>query len=421
MADLMKNAGMVLVLRGFGAGLAFLLNVAIARLLSLEGTGLYFLALGFVSVLTIIARFGIDHALLRLVATEAAHENWAGVRAVFRLGTRFVLIAGGVFMVATIALAPVIAADFFDRPALQHVLLWIAPSIVGFSLMMSVSESLRGLDRFRDAMLVSGVLYPLCAILMIWPLITLLGVSGAAFAYTLGTGMAAGYGFWVWRKAVADFPGHGRYELKALWSVSSKLYVTSFVNGAIMPWVPLLVLGAVSGAEESGMFGVATRLAILVSFLLTAVTTVLAPKLAKLAAADDRREMQRLTSRVSLYVLLATSPIFYVMFFHADVLMGLFGEEFTQGAVALSIIAMGPLFTVLFGPIGYLLIMSGNEGDVRNGSILSGIVLVTAAFVLIPPYGLVGAAVANVCGLATMHLYSAIIVRIRLGIWVYPR
>lgn len=421
MADLMKGAGLVLILRSFGAGLAFVLNVAIARLLGLEGTGLYFLALGFVSVLTIIARFGIDHALLRLVATEAAHENWAEVRAVFKLGTRFVLFAGGLFMLATIALAPLIASYFFDRPSLEGVLVWIAPSIVCFGMMMAVSESLRGLNRIRDAMLVSGLIYPLCALLLIWPLVQTLGVSGAAFAYSIGTGMAAGYGLWVWRKAVADFPSNGSYEPKALWSVSSKLYVTSFVNGAILPWVPLLALGAVTGAEESGMFGVATRLAVLVTFFLTAVNTVLAPKLAKLAATDDRKEMQRLSSRFALIVLVATSPAFYIMIFHADLLMGLFGDQFTGGALALSIMAIGQAVNAATGSVGYMLVMTGNERDFRNAAVFSAIVLAFALLALLPSHGLVGAALANALAIASANIYCAILVRKRLGIWVYPR
>lgn len=49
--EVLRGAGLAFLLRGVGAGLAFLLNVAIGRMLGAEGTGVYFLALSVTSIM----------------------------------------------------------------------------------------------------------------------------------------------------------------------------------------------------------------------------------------------------------------------------------------------------------------------------------------------------------------------------------
>lgn len=422
LVDVLRSAGLAVLLRVVGAGCAFFLNVAIGRLLGAEGAGLYFLALSVASIGAVAGRLGMEHTMLRFVAGEAAKENWSRVKGAFAMGTR---LAGGVSLALScvvLGIAPWISRLIFDEPALTAPLRWISLSIFTFALMMLVSESLKGLRRVREAMLVSGVLYPVAALLLVWPLTKALGVSGAALAYVLGTGAAAFFGYLVWHRATgpyAEYPSE--FEYSTLWNSASKLWVMSLINSALLPWAPLLLLGIWGSAEDSGVFGVATRIAMLATLLMTTVNTVAAPRFSKLHSDGDMPGLKHLACRFALVLTLATSPIFLLMIFGADWLMSFFGPEFIRGGIALTIIALGQLINTMVGTVGYLLIISGHERDIRNGSIGSAVVMTLCAVFLIPILGVVGAAIANAGAVVTMSMINSVFVYKRLGFVVVPR
>ena len=74
--EVARGAALAFVFKVAGSGLAFALNVAIARRLGAEGAGLYFLALSVTSVGLVIGSVGLRNALLRLVLADAAHQEW---------------------------------------------------------------------------------------------------------------------------------------------------------------------------------------------------------------------------------------------------------------------------------------------------------------------------------------------------------
>ncbi len=420
LVDVMRGAGLALVLRILGAGCAFVLNIAIGRLLGAEGAGLYFLALSVALILGVIGRLGLDHALLRFVSTEAAREDWDRVAGVFR---RVVILVCGVG--AALALGLVLASSWlaewlFDEPGLAAPLRWIALSVVGFPIMMMVSEGLKGLRRVRDAMLVSGVIYPVVALALIWPLAGGLGASGAALAYAVGTLAAALYGVIVWYRTMAPHQAVPQFEGGTLWKSSSKLWVMSVIESAFLPWAPLFFLGIWADTAESGVFGAVTRLVMLLSFLLTAVNTVMVPKIAQMQESGDTAGLARLVRRMSLVVTLTNAPIFLIMILGSTWLMGLFGPEFIRGAMALSVVALGQVVNTVSGSSGHLLMLAGHERDIRSSALVGAGIMAVCVLPLIPAYGLLGAAIAQACAITGMGLCKAAYVRYRLGILMVP-
>lgn len=419
--NLLKGAGFAVALRAFGAILALILNVAIGRLLGPEGAGLYYLGLAVCTLSAVVVRLGIDQALLRQISTFATRREWGRAVGLFHRG--FVTVAATAILAALlIALtAPLLADQVFGKPRMSEILISIAPCIVTFALMTVVAESLKGLSRFKDAMLVSGVIYPAVALVAIWPLATTLGASGAVFSYFLGTLSAVGWGLVVWRRHVKSYAVSTVYEGRDLWSVSSKLWVMALVSNALLPWGPILLLGAVGTSIDTGLFGAALRLSVVISFFHTAAYSVVAPTFARLIEAGDFLGLQRVACRFSLVIFGLSAPFIFAMILAGESIMGLFGGEFVEGALALQILAVGQGVNVLIGAVGLLLMMSGHERDIRNASFFSAVVLLLASLSLIPPYGSVGAAIASVLTLLSSLAFNFFLVKKRLGFYMFPR
>jgi len=421
LGEVLRGAALAFVLRGFGAGLAFMLNAMIARMLGAEGAGLYFLALSVTMIAAVIARLGLDNALLRFVAVHASKEEWGLVKGVFALGMRMALISSALLTLLCFILAPWLAEYVFNKPDLGTPLRWMSLGIMSFSLMMLMSECLKGMRRIRNAMLVSGVLYPLIALLLVWPLVTLFGVGGANAAYVLGTGGAAVVGLIFWRRAMASHAAQPTsFPRDQLLASSRPLLVTSVINSAVLAWAPLLLLGIWGTTEETGIFGAATRLAMLLTFFLIAVNTVIAPKFAALFNEGEMETLAGIARKSALFISLAASPVFILFIVAGDWVMSVFGPGFEAGGQVLTILAAGEAVNSLTGPVGFILIMSGRERDARNVAVFSGVLLLALSVFLIPKYGMLGAAAATATAVVTSNMLLAWLVWRRLGIVTVP-
>lgn len=418
--EVIRGAGLAFLLRGLGAGLAFLLNVAIGRLLGAEGAGLYFLALTVTTIMAVIARLGLDNTLLRFIAAGSATGDWGQVKGVFAAGMRYAALSGLVLSLLVLATAPLIASRVFSVPELTMPLRVMSIAVFTMAMLMLLAESLKGLKRIRDSMLVSGAIYPAVALAMIYPLATTLGPTGAALSYVIGTMAATLFGALTWHLLTRNQPSRTPIDQGVLWASARPMWSMAIINQAVLPWAPLFMLGIWGTVEDSGIFGAATRVATLVSFILVAVNTVIAPKFAELHSRGDLVAIGKLARRFALLVTLAASPVLLLLIFAGDQVMSLFGPDFVQGGTALAILAIGQAVNTLTGSVGYLLLMTGHERDIRNASLLAMLLMFLCALSLIPTFGLIGAAIASAIAVASMNLMNAAQVYIRHKIIVIP-
>lgn len=418
--EVLSGATVAFVLRGIGAALAFAFNVAIGRLIGAEGAGLYFLALSVAMIGSVVARMGLDNTLLRYVASGASSGDWARAKGVVALGLRNAGIAGLALAALGFAFAPILAVHLFDRPDLTSHLRVMSLAMLAFSAMTLMAEALKGLKHIAASMLASGVLYPAAGLLLIWPAVQGFGPLGASFAYLGGTTLAALFGWAMWRRAVATNAAAPAFPQAELLASSRPLWVMAILNRGVLQWAPLFLLGVWGTAEETGVFGAATRVAMLVSLLLMAVNTAIAPKFAELYQCGEMEALARLARRFALYVTLAASPLLALLILAGDHVMGLFGPEFRSGGTALAILAAGQAVNVATGSVGYLLMMSGHERDARTAAIIGAVGLAVLSPMLIPAYGAIGAAALTAITLAITQVTLATLVMKQLGIVLVP-
>lgn len=401
--EVLTGASLALLLRGAGVAIAFALNVAIGRVLGAEDAGYYFLALSMVMIGSVFARLGLDNTLLRFIAAGAAKDEWGELRGVFSLGIK---IAGGTSFALSLFLsigAPWIAVHIFDKQGIIEPLRWMSFGIFTFSVMMLLAESLRGLNRIRDSMLVSGVIFPLISLILLWPLTSRWGVAGASISYVLSTGIAGIYGMFQWNRATKGRAAPEPFPLKPVWDSAHPLWLMSLIRLGLMPWAPLFLLGIWGpGADSAGVFGAVTRVAMLVTFLFIATNTAIASKISKLLKAERIDELRDLSRKVSAIVTIASTPILLFLIFKGDFVMLLFGRDYSTGATALAILSIGHLIISATGLGGTILVMSGRENYVRRSAVVSTFILFALAFLTIPTLGIVGAALATAGSMAFM-------------------
>lgn len=395
MQEVIKGASLAFILKVVGAALAFTFNVVIARLLGAEGAGLFFLALSVTVIGSVIGRIGLDNTLLRFIATHATKGEWGRVKGVYVIGMRIAVVASGSLSIIGFWLAPWMSITIFNKPDLVEPLRWMSLTILPFALLNLHAESLKGLKKIRNAVLVQNIGVPLIGLVLIWPLAQNGSVLGVSWTYLAATALIALMSTLAWRQSISTrIVPTDQFPFKELLNSCIPLFANSLLKRAILPWGPLFLLGSWATSAEVGIFGAASRVTILISFALGTIATVLAPKFAEIYAQGDMKILLRTAKRSTLMISLLCSPIFIILIFGADWVMAIFGPEFVEGQLILVILAVGQFVNVLTGPVGILLTMTGYERYTFWALALSTITLMVLCTILIPLYGMIGCAFA---------------------------
>lgn len=408
---------LALAIRVGGAALGFGFNVAVARLAGAQGAGLYFLALSFVSIGSILGSVGLGNALIRFVAAHAAHNEWGAVRAVHALGIRFATFVAGTLSVLGFLLAPWIAEAWFHKPLLVSPLSWMSLSILPVTLITLEGQALKSVKRVSIAMIIQAIGIPLISLALIWPLARISVIDGAAWAVLAAAVIMALLAKLAWWRAMAGREADdSHFPFGKLWAACKPMLIVSIMGEAIMPYAPTFLLGVWGTAADVGVFGAASRLALLMSFLLAAANNVIAPKFAELYARGDIDSLHKVARHSALLNTLLAIPFFLILVFFGAELLALFGKEFTRGAGMLAVLAVGQLVNLATGSVGNLLLMTGHEGVFRNLTIACSVLVVLCSVILIPSLGGMGAALASAITVAALNIAATFSVKRFIGI-----
>src|SRR5690348_10630234 len=418
MQEVIRGAAVALLLKVLGAGATVLFTVMIARLFGAEGMGLYSLAFTVMTIATVFGRLGMDNTLLRFVAAGAASGDWGVVKGVYRKGLGFSFLASVTATLVVVALAPFLGAYAFHNAALTPAIRWMALAIIPMTASTLLASTLQGLKRIFSSMFVVAVAVPSVAAVALAVLGRQAGAVSSVWAYTVGAVVTAVGAWWWWHRSTPQLAAvGGSFDTRVLFESSMPLLWTASMSMA-MNWIATFALGIWSTTSDVGIFNAASRVTYLVSFVLVAVNTISAPKFAALHAAGEFKALAT-TARASehLMVLLA-APVLLICLIGARPIMGVFGTAFRTGWLQLAILAVGQAANVMTGSVGYLLMMSGHERQVRDSNTVAAVTCLLGAIVLVPHFGGVGASVAVALALIARNIVEVAQVRRYLGIGI---
>jgi O-antigen/teichoic acid export membrane protein len=412
----------VAVVRTGGIGLAFLAEVLVARWLGAESYGVFAWLAAAVLVASTVARTGLDTLLLRLVPAYVATGAFGLLRGLLRASFAWVAVIGvGLALFARLVAALWAGpehAPWRDAGATAAAVgvplvalgVWRAHVLMG----LGHTERAVFIDRWtRPAILVAGA-----AVGLAW--FPDAGSAGlATWIATAAAGIALALGTW-WGRSLEPHDLRGRAP-ESRWSewrsAGAVLALTAGLRIA-MDRADVLLVGVLRPAEVAP-YAAATRLAEVVTFGLTTVNLVVAPRISALWATGDEAALRRLLVRASRAIC-AVSLVAVAALLLAEVwALGLFGPGFVAGGPFLRVLLWGQLVAAITGPVGFVLSMTGHERVLARVIAVTTVLGLAAHAVAIPLWGASGAAWATSGARAASNLALAWVVwrTLRLRVW----
>ncbi|WP_217702839.1 oligosaccharide flippase family protein [Pseudoalteromonas sp. HF66] len=403
------NSVLALAIRVLGAFMAFIFNLIIARGLGAEQSGYFFLALAVAMLLSAVSRLGFDNTVLRFTSANA--ECGYTVKAILNFALKYVLPVASLFTLSTYYVAPWAAENIFNKPGLATSLQFIAPAIVGLSIVFLVAMSLQARHKLIASIPCQNIAHlMLCGAAVV--VFSADSASTAALYLSLSLGVTSSFFYWL---NIKNLNNNGeKPDPKKLWHSARPNWVIIIMSQAVQ-WSAPIIIGVFLVAEQVAFFSVAQRIALLTSFILMAVNLVVAPKFSAFHAKGDDVGIRKTALFSVRLLVLSALPIVLFMLLFPEFLMGLFGEEFRQGALILQILVLGQAVNVVTGSVGYLLMMSGHERDMRLVTLISGFGVLISVPVFTKLFGAVGAASATAFFVSLQNLLAVYFVKKRLG------
>jgi O-antigen/teichoic acid export membrane protein len=194
------------------------------------------------------------------------------------------------------------------------------------------------------------------------------------------------------------------------------------IFATVTMWVDRLIVGAFRPASEVGIYQAVSQASTLFAVILGAVTLVFGPMMAHLTVREDRARMLELFRVGTKWTLYASLPVLLVVWFAAgDVIELVFGLPYSRGAAALILLTAGQILNAASGPTGPFLNMTGHHVTWFRLSGLALLVNCLLGVLLVPRWGLEGAAISTAISVGGLSLASLVSVRRVLGAWPYDR
>lgn len=396
---LASQSGIIFGARLAGAGLIFLVQALIARIWGAELLGEYLLVIATVNLIAVVMPLGF-HTVGTYFAAE--YRARGDRRQFIRFMTRSYGHVVAALVLGLLASQPLLALLGQGESVLaQHLVpVWLlafatAMVYVNGALLVGLKRPFAGF--FADTMF--------RPIIIIAVFLVTMGHSVPAEGFSVMLwAIAAGYvvvalvqlGFVVTSlDRIPDTVALRSGEAARWWRFALPWVLISVATDFFFD-IDLLLLSHTLSREELAIFGVCTRLFSLISFGVAAVYAVTMPDMFESEANADREAFKRKIGDANFVASIISVVLFGGMAAVAPILLMLFGPSFSAGAAPLAVLCLALVIRSVMGPAS--LVLSIHDRPYASLPFVGlGIgSLVACNWLLVPQWGLMGAALAAI-------------------------
>jgi len=400
---------------------AFIRTKVIAQLMGPAGVGLAGILTSFNGNVSTLAAWGLGTSGVRMIAS-ASPETTASKQAAVRTFGRTLSWLG--FWATVLLFVPVSYLTFGSGKYAMELLIggMAVPCIVANSIWSSILQVAGHVKSLAKAQVVSALM----GLFIGLPCIYFFGSVGVALSLFLAAAAPMAFTWYVARR---DCPSRGGEalsgDMRALFDMGGGLMVVGLAAQVSAYCVRYIIisnrgpdLGA--GLEDAGYYQAAIAIAgSLPALVFSAMGTDFFPRV---AAAKDEAEAKVLSEKQIQAGLLLALPIFTgLLTMNRLGIRILYADRFDAALPLLDWMVWGVFLRLLAWPLGYWMLARGAPRTVVIVELGSNLMMAALPLLLIPSYGLVGAAIAYFTGYLAYAIIMVAVARKRSGLWLSLR
>ena len=398
----------------------FFFKVYLSRVLGADGLGIYSLGITTIGVLGIFLSFGYGNGLIRFISKYKATQNYNKLLSYLTNTSIINLCIVLPISILFYFFTEFIADNILKTPKLKEYIPLFGLMMFVNSFLVLAEQTIRGLQEVKKSTIINTFLrlpfkIGLVVLFFNWGW----RIEGYIIAEVLGSVLA----FIFLKILIKRLLPRTRDFKRANFNNEEKKYsLNLLITNSVLALGrhgDKIVLVYFLSTFELGIYSVTLTIAAFIPLVLTSVNSIFSPIISQLHSQNKLNDLAHYFKLSGKYIFLLSFPLMFFIFLFSKPIMSLFGNDFIQGSVLLSLIVIGQFINVSMGSVGLMLQMTGLEKPMRNISIFTSIVSFLLYFVLISKWGLVGLGVVYIFNILLQNIACTYVLNKYLNIHLF--
>lgn len=403
--------------------LASLLGYVFRRMLainlSVSEYGLFYAIIGFFSFFMLFIDFGLEQAATKAIVEFRINKDFDSIRSLAFSVLGFQIICSFIFFVIVFFMSEWLATAYFHTPLAREYIIMIGIWFFTTPFIIFISYLLLGFEKttwytaidFCRMIFLLAVTY------------TLLSVNKAIYAPAIAYACVNIILFSIYLPYVLSMFPHmikrtqfSYIQFKKVFSYGILIALTNF-GWIIITQTDMLLLTYLTTTYDVGLYAVALPLSLLLLFFMRPINIVFAPFVAQYAAEKKEKELAETVSCAykHAFIILLPATVCFLLF-PEFIISLLFSSAYLEAVPALQLLGIGTLFysfslfnSIIFTGIGRAKVMAYCVSSIAVLNFLFNLLL-------IPAYGITGAALSTMGSYILLFLFSTIYIQRSISI-----
>ncbi len=405
----------------------FALTVVIARGVAKHDAGVFFAVTSLFLIATTIGNLGTQTGLVYFLSRCRTRGRTGEIdsyvrTAVWPMVVLALAMAAGTFLLAPELARLISAGDAHRATVYLRCIAWFIP-LAGIEIVLLAGT--RGLGAIRPYALIEQIYRPMLQLALVLLVTVAFSASLLGLAWALAYAPAAVAAVVSWRRVRARFSppssAHERHPVTAeFWRFTLPRSLTSTIQ-MLMQRFDVVLVAALASPVDAAIYAAATRFIVLGQLGINALTIAAQPRFAETLSTDDHRPANELYHVTTSWLMILTWPVYLLLLVFAAPILTVFGRGYPAGATSIAIIAASMLIATGSGMVDTVLAMAGRTLWNLLNAVLALAVNLGLDFALIPPHGILGAAIGWAAAILVRNLAALAQVRRSLRFTVLAR
>ncbi|MFB0564480.1 MAG: flippase [Candidatus Aminicenantaceae bacterium] len=377
--------------------ISFLLSIVLARWLGASDLGLYRMVITIQGIGALITTFGIPVAVIKYVA-EYKNDEDTLTQTLFSALVSSIIFGIGVFFLLYMLSGAL--ASVFKMPELARlikILSLVFPFTSILETLLGLLNGIRKIKKFAFLM----ILRQLLMILFIVAFVKIgYGINGAVWGIVLSAAGGCLVGIFITRNFLHLKPYYFVQNAKKLISFGSKVFGANTL-ALILTQADIIILGYFLTAKDVGYYSIAVTLSNFFLLVPRAILRITYPATSEYWSQKNHQKLQKMIEKSVKYSACILIPAgLGAAFFCNEIISTLFGKEFIYAALPFYVLLIARVINGSIElPIGGSLSGIGRPDLPLKIDIVSAVTNIGLNIILIPHYGILGAAIATAISL----------------------
>lgn len=378
------------------AALRYLINVVMTNIVSASIYGTYMAVYTSALIVGSIAELGLDSTMVRFLSTYRVKGERGLAVGLIRFVVWMTLISGLLCCILFFLFASALAHLIYHQDAYALPLKESTLLIPLVALQLVFGSGLQALKAIKLKVLVDRLIHPALTLVLV-VIFYLLGLRLEALILATICGFLASVitGQILLHKAAQKFIADAapKFETKTWLRFALPMSFYTFIQN-VMNSTDVLFLTAFATASQVGLYSAADRTSIFVVMPILALNTIFSPLIAEYYTRGEHEQLANMSRLVTKWSFSLSLPVFLCFFVFHDPILSIFSREYTTASTVLIILSFSNLVNAIAGTAGSLLVMTGHARLVLINTAATIVINIVMAFILVPRFNIVGAAIA---------------------------